>query len=287
MNRLTGIAVFALSSLFLAAGANAQSGSAGAASGASAASTGKNNTTVGRDTSPLNPENSLEIIKPPTPAEEKAFKAFNSFQKMSNEDLIRKSQAGEDFVKKYPSTEYTPFVYSFLTVAYIQQGAVDKAIASGERDLALNPKDLRTMAVLSQSLSRLVKDSSPDAPAQLSKAETYGRNAIAGVPTLEKPEKMTEDNFAAQKNQILNMAHSGIGLVYVHRQDYPKAIAELEQAVGIGPNDDPTNFYLLGVSNLNSQHYDKAKDAFEKCAAMKGQLQETCAGGAKQAASAK
>ncbi len=287
MNRTTGIVLFALSSLLVSAGANAQGGGAGAASAASAASVGKANTTIGRDTSPLNPENSLEIIKPPTPAEEKAFKAFNSFQKLSNEDLIRKSQAGEDFVKKYPSTDYTPFVYAFLTVAYIQQGAVDKAVAAGEKDLALNPKDFRTMAVLSQSLSRLVKDSAPDAAAQLAKAETYGKNAIAGVPTLEKPEKMTDENFTAQKNSILNMAHSGIGLVYVHRQDYPKAIAELEQAVSIGPNDDPTNFYLLGVSNLNSQHYDKARDAFEKCAAMKGQLQATCEDGAKQAASAK
>jgi hypothetical protein len=84
-----------LASLFLATGALAQTrGSTSTSSGSSSGSAGR---TVGRDTSPLNPENSLEIIKPPAPAEEKAYKAFQKFQGMSNDDLGKKYRPAKIF----------------------------------------------------------------------------------------------------------------------------------------------------------------------------------------------
>ena len=264
--------------LFVVAGVNAQSG--GMSGAGSSASAGK---AIGRDTSPLNPENSLEIIKPPAPAEEKAYKAFRTFQSMSNEDLARKAQAGEDFLKKYPATAYSSHVYSFLTVAYIQSGALDKGLAAGEKDLQLNPQDYRTMAVLSQAISRVFNSAAPAATSQLAKAEIYGKGALEGATTLRKPDAMSDADFANLKNQILTMAHGGLGLVDIHKQDYASAIPELEKAISFGSNEDPTNFYLLGLANQNSLHYEEALAAFEKCAAVRGHLQAVCAGAADQA----
>ena len=238
---------------------------------------------IGRDTSPLNPENALEIIKPPAAAEEKAYKAFKTFQSISNEDLSRKAQAGEDFLKKYPATTYSSHVYSFLTVAYIQSGALDKGLAAGEKDLQLNPQDYRTMAVLSQAISRVINPSSPDAASQFAKAESFGKSAITGAATLAKPDGMLDADFAGLKNQILNMAYGGLGLVDIHKKDYANAISELQKAITFGSNEDPTNFYLLGVANQNSHHYEQALAAFEKCAAVRGKLQPTCASAAAQA----
>jgi tetratricopeptide (TPR) repeat protein len=270
-----------LASLFLATGALAQT--RGSTSTSSSGGSGSAGRTVGRDTSPLNPENSLEIIKPPAPAEEKAYKAFQKFQAMSNDDLGKKIQAGEDFLKKYPSTSYSAPVYSFLTAAYIQTGAVDKGVAAGEKDLQLNPQDFRTMAVMSQGISRTVTASTPDSAARLDKADTYARNAIQGISTVAKPEGMSDANFTDLKNQTLAMAHGSRGLVEVHKNDFEAAIPELEQAVRAGPNQDPTNYYLLGVANQNSGHSDKAVAAFEKCAEVKSNLQQTCASAGEQA----
>ena len=284
MNFLCKFAAFTTASLCLVFVAEAQGGGAGAAGAASgAAAKSSSMGKVGRDTSLLNPENSLEIIKPPVPAEEKAYKAFQKFQSMPSTELAAKAQVGEDFVKKFPSTSYTQFVYSFLTVAYIQNGAMDKAQASADKDLQLNPQDYRTMAVLSQAIARLARDGMPETAAQLAKSESYGKNAIAGIATFSKPDEMPEEHFAAVKNQTLNMAHSGLGLVQLHRNDYAGAISELEQAVALGPNDDPTNYYLLGVAYQNSSHPEKAVPNFEKCAAVKGNLQPTCAAGLEQA----
>jgi tetratricopeptide (TPR) repeat protein len=281
MNFSTKVKACILASLFLVTGALAQT--RGSTSSSSSSGSGSAGRTVGRDTSPLNPENSLEIIKPPAPAEEKAYKAFQKFQAMSNDDLGKKIQAGEDFLKKYPSTSYSPPVYSFLTAAYMQTGAVDKAVAAGEKGLQLNPQDFRTMAVMSQGLSRTVTASTPDSAARLAKAETYAKNALQGISTVAKPEGMSDANFTDLKNQTLAMAHGSLGLVEVHKNEFEAAIPELEQAVSTGPNQDPTNYYLLGVANQNSGHSDKAVAAFEKCAAVKSNLQQTCASGAELA----
>jgi tetratricopeptide (TPR) repeat protein len=273
------VAVCMLASLLLAIGALAQSrGSTSASS-----NTGSAGRSIGRDTSPLNPENSLEIIRPPTPAEEKAYKAFQKFQSLPNDDLAKKAQAGEDFLKKYPSTSYSSPVYSFLTIAYIQTGAVDKGLAAGVQELQLDPQDFRTMAVLSQALSRTITATTPDRATQLTKADTYGKNAIQGITALAKPDKMSDANFTELKNQTLAMAHGSIGLVKVHQNEFEAAIPELEQAVSLGSNEDPTNYYLLGVANQNAGHSDQAVAAFEKCAATKSNLQATCASGAQQA----
>jgi tetratricopeptide (TPR) repeat protein len=281
MNFSTKVKACILTSLFLVTGALAQTRGSTSSSGSSGS--GSAGRTVGRDTSPLNPENSLEIIKPPAPAEEKAYKAFQKFQAMSNDDLGKKIQAGEDFLKKYPSTSYSAPVYSFLTAAYIQTGAVDKGVAAGEKDLQLNPQDFRTMAVMSQGISRTVTASTPDSAARLAKADTYAKNALQGISTVAKPEGMSDANFTDLKNQTLAMAHGSLGLVEVHKNEFEAAIPELEQAVSADANQDPTNYYLLGVANQNSGHSDKAVAAFEKCAAVKSNLQQTCASGAEQA----
>jgi hypothetical protein len=42
------------------------------------------------------------------------------------------------------------------------------------------------------------------------------------------------------------MAHDSLELVQVHKNEFEAAIPELEQAVTLGSNEDPTNYYVLG-----------------------------------------
>jgi tetratricopeptide (TPR) repeat protein len=195
---------------------------------------------------------------------------------MPDNDAAKKMQVGEDFLNKFPTSSYATNVYQYLTIAYIQAGQVDKGVAAGEKDLQVNPSDYRTMAVLSQTISRTVT-TAPDAPAKLAKAEGYAKSAITGVGTWVKPDAWSEAGFTNLKNDTLSMAHASLGLVAIHRANFEGAIPDLEQAVQLGSNADPTNLYLLGLANQNSGHYDKASVAFEKCAAVKGtNLTATC-----------
>jgi len=249
---------------------------AGQAAGSSrpAASTSSNSSTsIGRDTSPLNPENSLELIKP---ADKSERAAFDKFQAVSPEEPKKKIQLGEAFLQKYPASRYRASVYSDLTGAYLQTNDVPKMLDAGEKALALNPKNVQVLAMLGQTIPRVITASTPDPDAQILKAEQYSKRAIETMPTIPKPEDMSDVQFVQAKDQTLAIAHSGLGLVDFHRGDFAGAIAELQQSVKLDPRADPVNYYVLGVANVNASHFDDALTAFKKCAEFPGSLQQTC-----------
>jgi tetratricopeptide (TPR) repeat protein len=238
-----------------------------------------------KDQKPADSGSSLAIPtnQPPVNAEEDA--AAKAFQAMPNTDLPKKIAAGEDFLKKYPDSRYRSVIYSALVFDYIQTNNSDKAFEIGDKEVALKPDDVQTMAVLSQTMTRAMGANTPEPERRLAKAETYAKRAIEITPTLPKPEGMPDQNFVAAKNETLTMAHSGLGLVYLRRGKFNDAIPELEQSVKIDPNPapDPVNLYLLGMANVKASHFDDAAIAFNKCAAIAGSLQNTCKNGADEA----
>ena len=213
---------------------------------------------------------------PPVSAEEEA--AFKAFQAAPMNDAKQKIQLGEAFLKKYPETHYKSSVYGTLAFAYVQDGQVQKMQEYGEKEIALVPNDVSTLALLGQTLPRTIHtDTSPAEAAQLlAKAEQYSKQAIEITPTIPKPANMTDEAFAAAKNQNLAMAHGGLGLVYIRRGKAAEAVTELDEAVKVDPNPDPVNYYLLGTANRSTSHFDDAIAAFNKCASIAGPMQATC-----------
>jgi tetratricopeptide (TPR) repeat protein len=250
----------------------AQSGAGASSASGSAASTSSNRS-IGRDTSPLNPENSLELIKP---ADRKEEAAYRSFQAVSPEDPRKKIDLGEAFLKKYPASQYRPWVYSGLVASYLQTNQIQKMEEAGEQDLALNPKDVQVLAMLGQTIPRTITANTPEPEKRLDKAEQYAARAIEGTLAMKKPDGVTDDEFEKAKNLTLAIAHSGLGLVYFHRGKYAEAIAELNQSVTLAPRADPVNYYVLGVALHNSSHFGEAATAFGKCAEFPGTMEATC-----------
>jgi tetratricopeptide (TPR) repeat protein len=222
------------------------------------------------------------LAMPGAPANTEELAAVKAFQEMPNSDLPKKIAAGEEFLKKYPESQYRPIVYSALTLQYIQSGNTEKAFEIGDKEVALKPDDVQTLAVLGQTIPRAMSAGTPEPEKLLAKAENYSKRAIEVTPTIPKPEGMPDQNFMAAKNSTLAMAHSGLGLVYFRRGKFNDAIPELEQSVKIDPNPtpDPVNLYLLGLANQKASHYDDAAAAFNKCAALNSKLQATCRSGA-------
>src|SRR5689334_12320060 len=213
---------------------------------------------------------------PPVSAEEDA--AFKAFQAAPMNDAKQKIQLGEAFLQKYPETRYKSAVYAPLAFAYLQDGQVPKMQEYGEKEIALVPNDVSTLALLGQTLPRSIHSGTSQAEAAqlLEKAEKYSKQAIEITPTLPKPPNMSDEAFASAKNQNLAMAHSGLGLVYIRRGKNAEAVTELDEAVKVDPNPDPVNYYLLGMADKSTSHFDDAITAFNKCAAMTGPMQPTC-----------
>src|SRR5215831_462591 len=121
------------------------------------------------DVTPL----TLDSAPPPVSAEEDA--AFKAFQAVPNTDLTKKIELGEDLVKKYPQSRYLPPVYYTLTIAYMQTNQTQKMFEVGDREVALQPNDIATLAILAQTISRVTNSNTPNAPQQLAKAASYAK----------------------------------------------------------------------------------------------------------------
>ncbi|HMD31644.1 MAG TPA: tetratricopeptide repeat protein [Candidatus Acidoferrales bacterium] len=229
------------------------------------------------------PDNKLTLDDAPPPASAEEEAAYKAFTDVTPTDFQKKISVGEDFAQKYPKSRYLPLVYSTLTNDYVQTGQVPKMEEIGEKEIALRPDDVLVLALLGQTIPRALNSSTPNPDQELDKAEKYSKRAIELTPTLPKPPNLTDENFATAKNQTLAMAHSGLGLVYVRRGKFAEAIPELEASVKIDPNPDPVNYYLLGLSNEKTSHFEDSQAAFNKCAALPGSLQATCKKGSEEA----
>lgn len=217
-----------------------------------------------------------------SPEEEAAFKAF---QEAPVADPAKKNQLGEDFIQKYPQSKYRAAVYQGLVSGYFATNQVPKLLDAGDKELALNPNDAPVLAVVAQTIARSFNGKAPDAQQQLDKAEQYSKRAIEITPTLTKPANLTDDAFVMAKNDTLEMAHGGLGLVYIRKAKFEEAIPELEQSIKADthPQQDPVNYYLLGMANSKTSHYEAAATAFNKCASIESTLQPTCKAGADEA----
>jgi tetratricopeptide (TPR) repeat protein len=228
---------------------------------------------------PQTDKNTLTLDTPAPPAanpeEDAAYKAFET---IAMTDGDKKIKAGEDFAQKYPQSRYLPPVYSTLVKLYLQANQVQKLQEVGEKDIAISPNDVTTLAILGQTLPRAYNPNQPNAQQEYMKAEQFSKSAIELTPTIAKPEGITDEQFTTAKNATLAMAHSGLGLVYFRRGKYDDAIPEFEEANKIDPNPqiDPVNYYVLGISDEKTSHFDAAVAAFTKCSSVAGGLQETC-----------
>jgi tetratricopeptide (TPR) repeat protein len=229
--------------------------------------------------------NSLTLDDPnaaaPVNADEDA--AFKTFSDTPSTDQAKRIELGEAFLQKYPTSRYRSPVYGTLVMSYVQSGQVQKMEEAADKELALNPNDVQVLAVVGQTLPRAMNSKTPEPDKVLAKAEDYSRKAIELTPTLPKPAAVSDDVFSNAKNQTLGMAHGGLGLVYIRKGKFNEAIPELNQAVTIDPTPDPVNYYLLGMANMKTSHFEDAATAYNKCAATAGAMQETCKKGAEEA----
>jgi Tfp pilus assembly protein PilF len=223
------------------------------------------------------PNNSVPLDDPkaaPVNAEEDA--AYKAITDTPASDQAKRIELGEAFIQKYPNSRYGPSVYSALAMAYLQSGDVQKMEQVADKELAIDPNDVQVMAIVAQTLPRAMNSKTPDPDKILAKSETYSKKVIEITPTLPKPANVTDESFSNVKNQTLAMAHGGLGLVYIRRGQFANAIPELNQAVTIDPNPDPVNYYLLGMANAKTSHFDDATAAYTKCGALVSSMQETC-----------
>ena len=206
------------------------------------------------------------------PAEEKAYKDFTD---LKADDYDKQIQSGEDFVKKYPQSKYDEFVYSRLSHAYFNKQQLDKMFDVSDKALALNPNDVSVLILVGWVIPHNINPNDSESDRRLAKAEGYEKHALEILPTLPKPESLTDDQFTAAKSREEATAHSGLGLIYFRQQKSEDSLKELQQATA-KEQSDPVDFFIMGLDLNSLKRYSDAVDAFQKCAQMPGAMQDRC-----------
>ena len=203
------------------------------------------------------------------PAEQAEYKAFFKVHADNTDKFI---QVGDAFVQKYPNGPFSEAVYSQLSIAEYQNQDFAKMGEYADKALALNPDDATVLVFTGW----VIPHSANSTPAQLNKAEGYEKRALELLPSLTKPVGMTDKEFAAAKSAYESQAHSGMGLVYYQRQDFVRAVAEMKKATLGASHPDPSDYFVMGNSLDQLDHYSDAAAAFKMCAAIPGAQQAVC-----------
>lgn len=220
---------------------------------------------------PPSPQTPAEAPKV-DPAEEKAYKDFTD---LKPDDYDKQVQTGEDFVKKYPQSKYSEFVYSRLSHAYFNKQQLDKMYEASDKALALNPNDVSVLVLVGWVIPHNINPNDLESDRRLAKAEGYEKHALEILPSLPKPDSLTDEQFTAAKSREEATAHSGLGLIYFRQQKTEDSLKELQQATA-KEQTDPVDFFIMGLDLDNLKRYNDAVDAFQKCAQIPGAMQDRC-----------
>lgn len=207
------------------------------------------------------------------PQEEAAYKTFFGLKADQTDKSI---QLGEQFLQKYPTSKYAESVYSRLVQAYFEKQDMNKMYASAEKALAINPDDVHVLVLVGWVMPHSYDPNDLDSDRRLDQAEGYEKHALQLLPSLAKPENLSDADFAKAKASAGSQAHSGLGLIYFRRQQFPESVGEMQLAVKGTDNPDPVDLYILGVGLQETKRYSDAVEAFHKCGQIPGGMQDRC-----------
>jgi hypothetical protein len=167
-------------------------------------------------------------------------------------DPTAKTAALEAFLQTYPDSVMKEDALELLMRTYQQTNNLPKTEDAATRLLQANPNNVTALALLSYS-KRMQALSTQGAAAQqsLQQAADYGQKGITALQTYQKPEGMTDDQFAQLKTQLAGIFNASVGLNALQTKDYASAQSHLAVAAAANPTDFATT-YQLALANLDA-----------------------------------
>ncbi len=175
-------------------------------------------------------------------------------------------KAAEDFLEKYPDTDYKPQVLLALAQSYHQKKDEPKAIVAGEKALAADPKSYETQLLLSEIYSRNTRATDLDMDDRLARSDKYAKDALAELETAQKPKPEIADNDWVQLKQGESQrAYVSLGLSALLRKKLDEAKTNFDKAMTLYP--DPLDMLYIERAYTTAKRYDDALMWIDKAAA--------------------
>ena len=167
------------------------------------------------------------------------------------------------FAQIFPDSPYVNQALGVAATAYQQAQNAPKMLEVANGLLAKDPNNLGMLLLFSDYYSEKGE--------QLDKAEAYAKKAVAVLQTAEKPEGVTDEQWAQQKALQKGLALSSLGQVNIQKKDNAQAAENLKAAAPLVKPDDGSyarNQYRLGFALLNLKRNAEAKEAFTQAASV-------------------
>jgi tetratricopeptide (TPR) repeat protein len=167
------------------------------------------------------------------------------------------------FGQAFTDSPYANQALGMAAAAYQQAQNVPKMLEVANGLLARDSNNIGMLLLLSDYYSEKGE--------QLDKAEAYARKAVPLLDTAQKPEGMTDEQWAQQRALQKGLALSSLGQVNIQKKDNAQAAENFKAAAPLLKSDDGSyarNQYRLGFALLNLKKNSEARAAFTQAASV-------------------
>jgi hypothetical protein len=189
------------------------------------------------------------------------YTLFN--QAFQTPDPTRKAEMLEAYVAAFPDSQYRTSAEGMIAAAYQQMQNFAKMQATAQKVLERDPENLGMLILLSDFWSERGE--------QLDKAEEYSKKALEVLGKVQKPEQLTDEQWAQQKGLQQGLANSILGQVYIHKNRNADAVTVFRAAaplLKVDPTTYARNQYRLGFALLNLNRVAEARAALADAASL-------------------
>jgi hypothetical protein len=179
------------------------------------------------------------------PAEYNAYMAA-----INSQDPNAKASALEGFVTQYSNSVMKEDALELLMRTYQQLNNIPKTMETANRVLQANPNNVTALALLSY-LHRLQAQQGQDPQNNLNLSRQFSERGLQALQTYQKPEGMSDADFAKLKDQLAGIFNASIGIAALQGNDFPNAQKSLQAAAQVTPTDFSI-VYPLALAYLNA-----------------------------------
>jgi tetratricopeptide (TPR) repeat protein len=196
--------------------------------------------------------------QPAAPQQKKEIKdpaEYNAYMgAQGQQDPAAMISGFEAFLTQYPKSVMKEDALDQLMSAYTKTNNQAKVLDTAQRLLQVNPNNLRALALLAYT-----KRIGAKTPQDLAEAAQYAERGLQALPTVPKPEGMTDADFQKLKTQTSVIFNGAVGMNAYQNKDNAKAQQYLRAAVEADPTD-VNNIYPLALSYLTAGPPEKTVD---------------------------
>jgi hypothetical protein len=160
------------------------------------------------------------------------------------------TKCADDFVAKYPNSDLLVYIYPLYYRAYTQLKNPQKVIEYADKLVTLGDKaepGIRYEALYARALSYAglnIKETDSAAKDLATKAREAALLGLKTLDELKKPDNMSAEDFAKQKQQPAILFNYTAGSAAMLIKDYAAAAASFKAALALNPDDPITNYNL-------------------------------------------